>query len=76
MKDAQRTWSRKPRPVETSIFCTPGALSRVKVQEMLVSEVSRETVAVRTDMMTVLIGGVYGNQFTARTLGIEGELRY
>lgn len=53
MKDAQRTWSKKPRPVETSIFCTPGALSRVKVQEMLVSEVSRETVAVRTDMMVV-----------------------
>jgi hypothetical protein len=42
-----RTWSRNPRPVETSIFWTPGALSRVRVQEMLVSDVSRETVAVR-----------------------------
>lgn len=43
-----RTWSRNPMPVDTSIAClTPGAWSRVRVHEMDVSDVSRETVAVR-----------------------------
>jgi hypothetical protein len=51
--EQMRTWSRNPRPVETLIFWTPGALSRVRVQEMLVSDVSRETVAVRAAILKV-----------------------
>lgn len=53
MRERLPTWSKNPRPVETSIFWTPGALSRVKVHEMLVSEVSRETVAVLAAMLKV-----------------------